>query len=174
MAMNRISTRSINTGLAHAGTRWWARLTNAPLVLQAYIVFCVSGPVFGLIVSFVAPAGGLVFAATGFLFTLFFAVLAALGTQRKLVYIVIGQLALSALLEIVNSPVLADPEYLGPFAVAMTVFWMLLLLSPSMRRWMHAEAADAEYRAYQVSLADLMYLMLSVCVALGSALMLAE
>jgi len=124
-----------------------------------------------------------------YLNTLFFAVAAPLIPQRKLIYAfmpLLGLFALFGFIEIFGHLVRPNPvrvnsgnaylvyhDFRPAFVVVLPVFWMAMLVSPSMRAWIRGTASDEEFGPYQVSLADLMYLVLIACIALASSLALA-
>jgi hypothetical protein len=171
---------------------WRERFKHAPLVLQAYIVFVIAAIAFSFAALFVRPLGNAVLPIIGGTggvnlgFTLYFAIVAALG-QGRMVLAVVALLALFALFggwETVRH--LAAPtatavysansalryhDLRPAFTVVLPVCWILLLLSPAMWRWMRR---DQRVRAYQFSLSDLLYLMLVVCLGLAASLALAS
>lgn len=189
--MNQATTESTETTAA-LGTNWWVRLTRAPVILQAYIVFTLCAVSFSMIASFVPPLGRVVVPYTGWTgginygFTIFFAVSAALVPQRRMIYAVIALLGLFALfgcLEMIGhlvwlgpasqnfeNPYLIYHDLRPTFVIVLPTIWIALLLSPSMRKWIRGGGKQDGYPLFQFSLADLLYLMLIVCVALASSL----
>ena len=193
--MDQATAESTET-VAARGTNWWVRLTRAPVILQAYIVFTLFAVSFSMTASFVPPLGRIVVPYTGWTgginygFTLFFAVAAALVPQRRMIYAVIALLGLFALfgcLEMIGHLVWLGPAsqnfenpyliYHGlrpAFDIVLPAFWIALLLSPSMRKWINDPATPNAYAPRQFSLVDLLYLMLIVSLGLASMLMLAS
>lgn len=201
-AMNQANATATKTAAASPGESWWGRLTRAPVILQAFMVFALVASFFSLLAVSVPPLGRVVMPYIGggnpviYLNALLFAVLAtvvppgkAIVPARKMVYVAIGFLGFATLFEAfeifrylawpepirVNSqnPYLVYHDLRPAFSIVLPVCWMLLLLAPSVRKWIHPAGADADYRPYQVSLADFLYLMLVVCLGLAASLTLA-
>jgi hypothetical protein len=170
-------------------------LGHAPFVLQAYLVFVLVYATLSMAASLVRPLGEVLIPYTGwrggidYLFTLYFAGATAATAQRKLIYIVIlllGFFALGGVLEFNGHVVSPDPARMKPgnpalffhelrpaVTIVLPLAWLCLLLSPSMRKWVKAAPGEDDRQGRQFSVADLLYLMLVVCVALAAGLALA-
>jgi hypothetical protein len=189
VATDQAITESTQTA-ARLATSWWTRCRRAPLVLQAYLVFTIAYALLSIAAAFVRPLGNVITPFTGwtgginYLFTLYFAAATAGTSQRKLVYIVIGFLgffALGGVFELAGHVVAPDPVRMKPgnsalyfhelrpvVTIVLPLAWIMLLLSPGMRKWIKAPPDD-ESRRRQFSIADLLYLTLAVCLALGAS-----
>jgi hypothetical protein len=127
--------------------------------LRAYVVFVLV--VFALSSSmFYAPSlDAAIVPYTGWLglyvytFTLFFAIAAILTPQRKTIYAVVAFLGLFMLFgaldtyqntlgpdagrEDFGNPYLIYQTYRPVFTIGLPAFWLLLLVSPTMRKWIN-------------------------------------
>ena len=173
---------------------WWARFTSTPPVLQAYIVFAVCYSAFSEIAMF-SPLAKWVVPLTswhgGFLYLggIYFAVAAATrNNRRKSIYGIQLLLALWTVfgcLEITRhvmwpkvsrwggNPYLSFHDFRPMFTIVLPAAWALLFFSPGMRKWISTPALQNTEARWQFSLADLLFVLFVVCVALALALALA-
>ncbi len=167
-----------------------ARFRRIPVILQSYSVFAVVMTLanFSVFVRFapqlyrsISPyLGGL---GMIYMFTFFF-VFAAISTpQRKLLYAVVMLIGLGVLFGVMDlgrhlamstetfvaikdNPYLAYAPLRPVVTIVVPLAWVLLLLSPVMRKWMNsASVGNGVKDQYQFSLADLLYVMVVVGVS---------
>jgi hypothetical protein len=146
----------MNMNTTVTGNRWF-RFTQAPLILRAYVLFLLVDaalffsefypPVSAATVRYHGPWSS----PSLYLFTLFFALGAILTPQRKLIYAVAALLGLIVLLGTFDTiqhiwgteaerpdfgnPYLFYHPYRPIFTVALPASWLLLFMSPIMRKW---------------------------------------
>ena len=135
----------------------WFRFTQAPLILRAYVVFALVASGLSLSGFYAPPLNAAIVPYTGwsslglYAFTLFFAIAAILTPQRKQVYAVAALLGLFVLLGAFDTfrytlgpaagrpdsgnPYLTYHPYRPIFTIVLPAFWLLLLISPIMRKW---------------------------------------
>ncbi len=186
-------TTAGNVSQARSGGRW-RQFRDAPLVLQVFSCFIVLGPLVSLgslfvprlnatMVPYTGWLGGFLYAnALYFTFSLIF------QGQRKLVYAVLIFMGLFAFFGVSDVARHLSGEYrdfknpylefapLRPmFTVALPVAWLMLLLSPSVRQWIHEKpVSQGEPRRHQFSVKDLLYWMAVVAVFAAISLQLSS
>ena len=134
------------------------RLTHAPLILQAYLVFVLVASALSFSGFYAPRLNAAIIPYTGwsalswYLFTLFFAVAAILTPQRKqMIHAVAALLGLAVLFGALDTfnhtigPEARTPDFGNPyliyhpyrpvFTVALPLSWLLLLNSPFMSKW---------------------------------------
>lgn len=139
------------------GVTFWFRFTHAPLILRAYVVFALVASALAFSGFYAPPLNAAIIPYTGwsslglYLFTLFFAIAAILTPQRKQVYAVAALLGLFVLLGAIDTyrytlgPEAGTTDFGNPyliyhplrpvFTIALPAFWLVLLISPIMRKW---------------------------------------
>lgn len=176
---------------------WREGFTLAPPVLKAYIVFVVCYLAFSVVAFVIPPIRRTVVPFTGwgvgilYGFTIGFAVSAATLTlpyRRKSIYAIQSLLALLTVfgcLEITRhvmwpnasrwggNPYLSFHDFRPLFTIVLPAAWALLFFSPGLRKWISTPAFQSPDARWQFSLADLLFVLLVVCVALASTLALA-
>jgi hypothetical protein len=183
-----------NHAIAEPRPGYWARFRSAPIILQAYLVFAIGAVALAMSVFYARPLHAAIIPFTGggmmlYAFTLYFAISAILTRQRKAVYavvILVGLLVVTGVIELTshlagsdevrqgfNNPYLTYSAYRPIVTVTLPTAWLLLLVSPSMRRWIRnpSEENPAPGRR-QASVMDLLYAMLVVAVCLATSLTL--
>ena len=135
----------------------WSRFARAPLTLRAYVVFVLVAFALSLSTFYAPSLDAAIVPYTGWLglylymFTLFFAMSAILTPQRKSIYGVVAFLGLFVLFgtldtyqntfgpdagrEDFGNPYLIYQTYRPVFTIALPAFWIVLLTSPTMRKW---------------------------------------
>ena len=132
----------------------WRRFKGAPRILRAYVIFALLASLLAvtplwsrsLNEAIVPYAGWSGFAI--YMFTLFFAITASLSPQRKSVNAVVSLLLLGVVLGIVDTvrhywgpsndfgnPYLAYHMYRPVVTIILPAVWIVLLMSPLMRKW---------------------------------------
>ena len=174
---------------------WPARFARAPFILQAYIVFILAATVLALIAIGLTPLNRVLIPVTGGVglilcaFTLYPAIATACTKQRKMIFGILPLLALFAIFGVIdlgshlaapdnarqgfNNPFLTYSAYRPIFIITLPAAWLLLLVSPGMRRWLISSADDESVPARrQVSIADLLYVtfVVAACLAVSLAL----
>jgi hypothetical protein len=134
-----------------------SRFMQAPLILRAYIVFAVVASVVAISVCFVPPLKEAVLPYTGwsglsvYLFTLYFAVSAALTQQRGKIFSVLLLLGMALVFGFMDfsrrapgaaispadaaNPIAAHSSIRMIFSITLPALWIILLRFPSMKRW---------------------------------------
>ncbi|MEX2112542.1 MAG: hypothetical protein WD845_05115 [Pirellulales bacterium] len=177
----------------------FARFRVAPVFLQAYTVFVIVVSILSMTVFFAPPLNRAIVPYTGwnpgmiYMFTIFFSVTAAIGGQRgqrRVIYGIVLLLGLgigiglfdmalawknpSMLQASQTNPYLVYAAQRPIFTVVAPLAWLLLLLSPVMRKWIKGDADTDGVgpKQYQFALVDLLYVMMvvAVCFALSIAL----
>ncbi len=140
----------------------WSRFNRAPIILRAYIVFAIlasllamspifSSSLFAVIVPYAGWSG-----FTVYMSTLVIATKASL-TRRRRVYSVVSLLVLGVVIEIIDTvrqslvpfpdsgnPYLAYSPYRPFVTIVLPVMWMMLLMSPFMRKWINDPVTKSE------------------------------
>lgn len=149
---------------ATVGGGTWLRFTQAPLLLRGYLLFALVASLLAISGIFAPSLSGAIIPYTGwsgltfYLFTLFFAISAILTPQRKQIYGVAALLGLAVLFGAVDSirhtsgPEAGTPDFGNPyltyhpyrpiFTVVIPAVWLLLLISPTMRKWVKSPLTD--------------------------------
>jgi cell shape-determining protein MreD len=162
----------------------WTRFTRAPLVLKAFVIYAVSAAVVGLILQFVLPFGTssrLFFLVFRYLLPLYFTHKALSRLEMRMtiyavamVLVAYGVIGSSQFWMFISmgSRIPAGFQYSAPQVVlefVVPIAWALLLVCPSMRKWIHAKS-DSEAQVHQISMADLMYFMFVASVAMMASI----
>jgi hypothetical protein len=141
---------------------YWLRFTQAPLILRSYVVFALAASALHLSGLFAPWLSSVTIPYTGWLgltsymFTLFFAISAILTPQRNQIYGVVALLGLGVLIGAFDTfwytlgPGAGAPDFGNPYltyhpyrpviTVLLPASWLLLLISPSMRKWIKNRA----------------------------------
>lgn len=176
---------------------YWASFRRMPLVLQAYAGFAVIACVVWLTSTgllflpgaarYLAPLN-LGMALSAYIFTLYFAFSMPLQPHPRAMTLALVPMVSIALFSGIfdvarlrsdtlvaaiaraNSPFMDFSPWRPVISIAMPLYWILLLLSPSVWRW---NAAKNHGRGSQFALLDLFYLVLviAICTGLSLALM---
>ncbi len=152
----------------------WQRLRNAPLVLQVYLCFVAVVPVLSLVLAFIPPINSHIVPYTGwagaFLYanTFYFVFAAIVHGPRKAVYAAPGMIGLFlgfGVIELIQhlwveyrdfgNPYLEFNPLRPVFTIAFPAGWILLLLSPSVRRWVRERTRRLQASAQSVLLVRL-------------------
>jgi hypothetical protein len=72
-----------------------------------------------------------------------------------------------------GNPYLSIHDFRPIFAIVLPAAWALSFFSPAMRKWISTPALQNADARWQFSLADLLFVLLVLCIALASALALA-
>lgn len=143
----------------------WTRFSQAPRILRAYVIFTISAAIINFapfysqalnetLIPYLGWSG-----LTFYVFSIFFAVSATIvrPQQMKLIYILIVFLALAVLFGAIdtishiatpsdnfNNPYLAYHQFRPLFTVLLPMIWLLLLISPPVRKWANTPNNNSE------------------------------
>ncbi len=160
----------------------WTRFTRAPLVLKAFVIYSVCALVVGLVLPFFLPFGtyssvaGIRFLAP---LLITYTALSRLELRRT----IYGMAALLAFFGAIGlfqflafqsvASILPNSSRRGAlivvFDIVMPIAWALLLMSPSMLKWLRAKSDD-EVRVHQIAMTDLLYFMFVASLAMIASL----
>lgn len=149
----------------------WPRFIRAPLVLKMFVIYAACALVGGLFFTFFVPIGGYS-SVSVFRYALpLFITFRALSRLelRKSIYLMVallvmyGALNASLVLSLQSMRrMLPNGSRSDAFSIVlnlvMPIAWALLLMTPSMLKWIHAKSEN-EVQVNQFSTADLLYFM---------------
>jgi hypothetical protein len=162
----------------------WTRFISAPLVLKVFVIYAACALVGGLVLPFFVPIGGFssvsVFRYTLPLF-LTFSALSRLELRKSIyvmaaLLVMYGALNASLVLSLQSMRrILPNSSRIDAFSIVldlvMPITWALLLMTPSMQKWIRAKS-DNEVQVNQLSTADLLYFMVVASLSMFASITL--
>jgi hypothetical protein len=144
----------VNTN-GSVGSGGQAGFSQAPIVLQAYIIFALVASALAVAVGFSPRISAAVLRYTGwpglsvYLFTIYFAMTALLGRRRQKLFSIVLLLGMAMVFGFLDNsrpiggpgapPVAASP-FRPLFTITLPAIWILILWrTPGMRRWARGE-----------------------------------
>lgn len=141
---------------ANVGVNPWFRFSHTPLVLRAYLLFVLAAAV-AFVGAFFPPVSAAIVPYTAwsglafYLFTLYPAMAAILTPRRILIHNVAALLGVAVVIGAFDTfqhtwgteagapdfgnPYLTYHPYRPVFTIALPAFWLSLLASPTVRKW---------------------------------------